>query len=114
MNSNRNFDVKKMKRFNQDIKKKCFFCFFFSFLSKRTSKKTILFCFSNNLPYLCSIIKTFSMKKRLIFIISVFFAFIFMFASANRKEGASHRHNTCDGDADTEMQLLIYSRSSCS
>lgn len=39
MNSNRNFDEKKMKRFNQDIKKKCFFCFFFSFLSKRTSKK---------------------------------------------------------------------------
>ena len=75
MNSNRNFDVKKMKRFNQDIKK-VLFLLFFSFLSKRTSKKTILFCFSNNLPYLCSIIKTFSMKKRLIFILSVFFAFI--------------------------------------
>ena len=113
MNSNRNFDVKKMKRFNQDIKK-VLFLLFFSFLSKRTSKNMILFCFSNNLPYLCSIIKTLSMKKRLIFIISVFFRLRFMFASANRKEGASHRHNTCDGDADTEMQSLIYSRSSCS
>ena len=75
MNSNRNFDEKKMKRFNQDIKK-VLFLLFFSFLSKRTSKNTILFCFSNNLPYLCSIIKTLSMKKRLIFIISVFFAFV--------------------------------------
>ena len=52
------------------------FLLFFSFLSKRTSKNTILFCFSNNLPYLCSIIKTLSMKKRLIFIISVFLAFV--------------------------------------
>lgn len=75
MNSNRNFDEKKMKRFNQDIKK-VLFLLFFSFLSKRTSKNMILFCFSNNLPYLCSIIKTLSMKKRLIFIISVFFAFV--------------------------------------
>lgn len=71
MNSNRNFDEKKMKRFNQDIKKSTFSAFF-SFLSKRTSKNMILFCFSNNLPYLCSIIKTLSMKNRLIFIISVF------------------------------------------
>ena len=55
MNSNRNFDEKKMKRFNQDIKK-VLFLLFFSFLSKRTSKNMILFCFSNNLPYLCSII----------------------------------------------------------
>lgn len=38
MNSNRNFDEKKMKRFNQDIKKSAFSAFF-SFLSKRTSKK---------------------------------------------------------------------------
>lgn len=38
MNSNRNFDVKKMKRFNQDIKKKCFFCLFFHFLAKEHQK----------------------------------------------------------------------------
>ena len=44
MNSNRNFDEKKMKRFNQDIKK-VLFLLFFSFLSKRTSKNMILFCF---------------------------------------------------------------------
>ena len=42
MNSNRNFDEKKMKRFNQDIKK-VLFLLFFSFLSKRTSKNMILF-----------------------------------------------------------------------
>lgn len=36
MNSNRNFDEKKMKRFNQDIKK-CFFCFF-HFLAKEHQK----------------------------------------------------------------------------
>ena len=29
MNSNRNYDVKKMKRFNQDIKKSAFSAFFF-------------------------------------------------------------------------------------
>lgn len=38
MNSNRNFDVKKMKRFNQDIKKSAFFCFFFHFLAKEHQK----------------------------------------------------------------------------
>ncbi len=90
MNSNRNFDVKKMKRFNQDIKKKCFFCFFFHFLAKEHQKKTILFCFSNNLPYLCSIIKTIKYEKRLIFIISVFFAFISCSHQQTEKEGASH------------------------
>ena len=61
MNSNRNFDEKKMKRFNQDIKK-VLFLLFFSFLSKRTSKNMILFCFSNNLPYLCSIIPVMVMQ----------------------------------------------------
>ncbi len=45
MNSNRNFDVKKMKRFNQDIKKKCFFCFFFHFLAKEHQKKRFCFVF---------------------------------------------------------------------
>lgn len=44
MNSNRNFDEKKMKRFNQDIKKSAFSAFF-SFLSKRTSKKRFCFVF---------------------------------------------------------------------
>jgi len=44
MNSNRNFDEKKMKRFNQDIKK-CFFCFFFHFLAKEHQKKRFCFVF---------------------------------------------------------------------
>lgn len=44
MNSNRNFDEKNMKRFNQDIKKSAFSAFF-SFLSKRTSKKRFCFVF---------------------------------------------------------------------
>lgn len=37
MNSNRNFDVKKMKRFNQDIKKSAFSAFF-HFLAKEHQK----------------------------------------------------------------------------
>ena len=37
MNSNRNFDEKKMKRFNQDIKKSAF-SFFFHFLAKEHQK----------------------------------------------------------------------------
>lgn len=44
MNSNRNFDVKKMKRFNQDIKK-CFFCFFFHFLAKEHQKHDFVLFF---------------------------------------------------------------------
>ena len=38
MNSNRNFDEKKMKRFNQDIKKSAFSAFFFNFLAKEHQK----------------------------------------------------------------------------
>ena len=43
MNSNRNFDEKKMKRFNQDIKK-VLFLLFFHFLAKEHQKHD-LFCF---------------------------------------------------------------------
>ena len=38
MNSNRNFDEKKMKRFNQDIKKVLFLLFFFHLLAKEHQK----------------------------------------------------------------------------
>lgn len=44
MNSNRNFDEKKMKRFNQDIKK-VLFLLFFHFLAKEHQKKRFCFVF---------------------------------------------------------------------
>lgn len=45
MNSNRNFDEKKMKRFNQDIKKSAFSAIFFHFLAKEHQKKRFCFVF---------------------------------------------------------------------
>ena len=44
MNSNRNFDEKEMKRFNQDIKKSAFSAFF-HFLAKEHQKKRFCFVF---------------------------------------------------------------------
>ena len=45
MNSNRNFDEKKMKRFNQDIKKMLFLHYFFCFLAKEHQKTRFCFVF---------------------------------------------------------------------
>ena len=110
MNSNRNFDVKKMKRFNQDIKKSAFF-----FISQQKNiKKNDFVLFFEQFAVPLQHNKDIKYEKEVNIYHFCIFCLRFMFASANRKEGASHRHNTCDGDADTEMQSLIYCRSSCS
>lgn len=111
MNSNRNFDEKKMKRFNQDIKK-VLFLLFFHFLAKEHQKHDFVLFFEQfAVPLQHN--KDIKYEKEVNIYHFCIFSLRFMFASANRKEGASHRHNTRDGDADTEMQSLIYSRSSC-
>lgn len=70
MNSNRNFDEKKMKRFNQDIKK-VLFLLFFHFLAKEHQKNDFVLFFEQfAVPLQHN--KDIKYENRLIFIISVF------------------------------------------